>query len=121
MGGFSKALTALYDDSDNRTRVTHPDGNYFTYTYDPAGRMTGALENGSASLVSFAYTPIGERDVTTLTGASTDYGYDGISRLTSLTHNLASTSRDAAWTFGYNVASQRDGSKADIGLQPTLV
>jgi len=113
MGGFSKTLTAEYDESDNRIRVTHPDDNYFTYTYDPAGRMTGALENGSASLVSFAYTPIGERDVTTLTGASTDYGYDGISRLTSLSHNLASTSRDAAWTFGYNVASQTASTTRD--------
>jgi len=113
MGGFSKALTALYDDSDNRTRVTHPDGNYFTYAYDPADQMTGALENGSTSLVSFAYTPIGERDVTTLAGASTDYGYDGISRLTSLSHNLASSSRDAAWTFGYNVASQTASTTRD--------
>ena len=26
MAGFSKAVTALYDADNNRTRVTHPDG-----------------------------------------------------------------------------------------------
>lgn len=30
----------------NRTRITHPDGNYITYDYDNLDRLTQVKENG---------------------------------------------------------------------------
>src|SRR5690606_6524426 len=39
-------------------------------------------------------------------GTTTSYTYDGISRLGSLSQDLASTSRDVGISFGYNNASQ---------------
>ena len=104
--GQGCTLTAQYDFHDNRTRLTHPDGAFFDYGYDAADRMASASENGAANLATFAYSPIGDRSGIMRTGSSSAYGYDGAQRLTSLAHDLASTSRDVAWTFGYSVSGQ---------------
>src|SRR3954470_18746524 len=34
MGGFSRTVSSEYDPGGNRTRITHPDGAFFTYDYD---------------------------------------------------------------------------------------
>ena len=43
-----------------------------------------------------------------MAGARTQYGYDPISRLSALSHDLdgASAANDASFGFGYNPASQ---------------
>ena len=103
-----------------RTRLTHPDGNFFTYQYDPADRLTGILEGATTSLLSIAYDNFGRRSSLARTGAgSTGYSYDGLSRLTSLSHDLAGTANDQALTFAYNPASQivsRTGSNDGLRL-----
>ena len=111
--GQGCTLTAQYDFHDNRTRLTHPDGAFFDYGYDAADRMASASENGAANLATFAYSPIGDRSGITRTGSSSAYGYDGAQRLTSLAHDLASTSRDVAWTFGYSVSGQLANTTRD--------
>ena len=113
MAGFSKTLAALYDPHNNRTRLTHPDGAYFDYAYDPADRMGGSTENGAASLFTQAFSPFGERASMARGGAASAFGYDGVSRITSIAHDLASTNRDVTWTFGYNPASQLSTNTRD--------
>jgi RHS repeat-associated protein len=107
MGGTVRTVSALYDADGNRTRITHPDGTYFSADLDGLGRTTAIRENGGTALASIVYDALGRRaSVTRSSGSVTSYGYDGASRLSSLGHDLAGTAHDLALTFSYNPASQ---------------
>lgn len=107
MGGTSRTLTYQYDLAGRRTRVTHPDGNYFTYDYDDASKITAIKENGSTALATFTYdTPGRLQQLARPNGTATNYTYDPISRLASLNQNLNLTISDVTFSFTYNPASQ---------------
>ncbi|TXI21486.1 MAG: hypothetical protein E6Q67_07580, partial [Roseateles sp.] len=109
MGGASRTLSYLYDVAGNRVRVTHPDGNYFTYVYDALNRVTTMQENGSATLVVLAYDELSRRSALTRgggTAGATSLGYDVNGRLSILGHDLAATAYDVSFGFGYNRAGQ---------------
>ncbi|MGD9597237.1 MAG: RHS repeat-associated core domain-containing protein [Steroidobacteraceae bacterium] len=111
MGGTARTVTSAYDAHGNRTRLTHPDGAFFEYAYDAADRLLHLSENGpSTTLASLFYDGEGRRDELDrdAAGAITRYGYDPISRLELLTHDLdgAGTSHDAGFGFTFNPASQ---------------
>jgi RHS repeat-associated protein len=105
-GGTSRTLAYQYDPGSRRSRLTLPDTNYFSYDYDPAGHLTAIHENGGAAVASFTYDSATRPYQAVFTGAAVTYGYDAASRLSSLTHDLASTPSDETLTFGYNAASQ---------------
>jgi RHS repeat-associated protein len=104
--GTTRTLSYQFDADSNRTRLTFPDGNYFTYTFDGLDRMNAILENGATTVASISYDNQGRRG--TLTGGvSTSYGYDPVSRLASLSHDLAGTAQDVTYSYtSYNPASQ---------------
>ncbi|MEQ9003770.1 MAG: RHS repeat-associated core domain-containing protein, partial [Pseudomonadales bacterium] len=106
MGGVSRTLGSEYDAGGRRTRLTFPDNHYFSYEYDPAGRLTTIRENGATAVASLSYDNLGRRAIASFSGTSTSYGYDEISRLSSLDHDLTGTASDNSLTFGYNPASQ---------------
>ena len=111
MGGTARTVTSDYDLRGNRSRITHPDGAFFEYAYDTADRLFHLSENGpSLTLASIFYDGEGRRDqlARDVTGATTGYGYDPISRLEVLTHDLdgAGSTNDASLGFSYNPASQ---------------
>ena len=106
MGGVSRTLTSEYDPGGRRTQLTFPDSVYFSYEYDAAGRLTTIRENGATAVASFTYDSLGRRADASRTGTSTSYGYDPLSRLASLDHDLTGTAADQSLTFGYNPASQ---------------
>ena len=111
MGGTSRTLSYQYDTAGARTRVTHPDGQYVTYSRDILGRISSAGLNGAASLFQPLYDQQGRpaalnRRLGAGWGAPTTYGYDGLSRLNALTHDLAGTAHDVTTGFTYNPASQ---------------
>lgn len=112
MGGVTRTVSSpAYDAHGNRTRITHPDGAFFEYAYDTADRLFHLSENGpSITLASIFYDGQGRRDALArdVTGATTGYGYDPVSRLDSLSHDLdgAGSTNDASLGFGYNPASQ---------------
>ena len=73
--------------------------------------MTRIRENGATSgvgvLATYAYDDRGNRtSVTFGNGVVQSFGYDAVSRLASLTNDLASTANDLSATFAYNPASQ---------------
>jgi RHS repeat-associated protein len=111
LGGVTRDVASDYDADGNRTRVTHPDGNYFEYAYDGLDRFFHLSQNGpSTTLASLSYDAQGRRDklARDALGTATQYGYDPISRLTALAHDLdgAGTDKDLTMGYVYNPASQ---------------
>lgn len=84
----------LYDEAGRLNRLTHPDGNYFTYEYNTAD-LTGIKENGSISLATYGYDDLGQRkSITRGNGTMKGYQYNEIGRLRRLREDLAGTSHD---------------------------
>jgi RHS repeat-associated protein len=106
MDGVARAVSHQYDAAGNRTRLTYPDGSFMTYEYDAAGRFHTLRENGSAVLASLSYDAAGRRSGLSFNGTATSYGYDGVSRVASISHDLAGTSRDQSSSLAYNPSSQ---------------
>ncbi|QMW22455.1 RHS repeat domain-containing protein [Sandaracinobacteroides saxicola] len=106
MGGFTRTLQYQLDVGSRRTRLTFPDGNFFSYDYDAAGRLTAIRENGGAATASFSYDGFGRRSATAVPSAATSFSYDPVSRLSGLSHDLAGTAWDHSLGFAYNPASQ---------------
>lgn len=107
MGSYSRKLSYQYDSNGNRTRVTHPDNNYFTYSFDGLNRVNGAFESASTSLLTVDYWESGSRKWITRTGgAKTIRTPDNANRLGSFSQDFAGTANDLTNTFIYNPASQ---------------
>src|SRR5207302_10269829 len=103
---FTKAVTALYDLDNNRTRTTHPDAQAFTYAYDARDRLTGVYEGTGTAvpLDTFAYNAddtLGSRSEGSAGASGTaTYGYDAIGRLASQSDAYPSfSSSNVGWTF----------------------
>ncbi|MDH5227809.1 MAG: hypothetical protein OEW50_10440, partial [Gammaproteobacteria bacterium] len=111
MGETARAVTYAYDAHGNRTRVTHPDGNYFDYQYEATDNLAWIRENGSAELIENFFDDFGRRrqiERNANAGSVTTFTPDNISRLALIKQNLdgnAST-YDVDIGFEYNPASQ---------------
>jgi RHS repeat-associated protein len=111
LGGVTRAFNHQYDLNGARTRLTYPDSQWVAYNRDGLGRIDTVVMNGSAQLLNPEYDALGRASALyRLNGSSwgspTTYGYDGLSRLTSLTHDPVGTGYDVTTGFGYNPASQ---------------
>ncbi len=100
--GGSRTLSYQYDIAGRRTRVTHPDGVYFTYDFSPAGQVTAVKEYASTNLVTYTYDGLGRATaLNRANGKNTTLSYDPVSRPSSYNHvGLLNT------TFAYNPSSQ---------------
>jgi RHS repeat-associated protein len=105
---INAALNYLYDADGDRTRITHPDGVYFTTTYDGLDRATNASWTTTATtpFLGISYDAAGRRSSTGRASSSTGYTWDGISRLATMTQNFAGGVGNVGQTFAYNPASQ---------------
>lgn len=112
IGGTARTLTYENDLAGRRTKLTYPDNFYVNYDYLVTGEVSKIRENGAISgvgvLATYGYDSL--RNRTSLTfgnGVSQSYGFDPVSRLASLTNNLAGTANDLTiGTLAYNPASQ---------------
>ena len=102
-----------YDVAGNRTRVTHPDGTYFTYARNAAGGLDQINLNASTPLLKPILDTPGRLNRLdrwrTSPGdwlARNTVGYDSVSRVASLDTNVTNTSYDTTTSFTYNPASQ---------------
>jgi RHS repeat-associated protein len=106
-GGPNGTLSYQYDAAGRRIRLTWPDAYYATYDYQVTGEMTTIKESGTTTLGTYAYDDLGRpMSLTRGNGVVTSYSYDAVSRLSSLTHDLAGTTNDLTLGFSYNPASQ---------------
>jgi RHS repeat-associated protein len=106
MAGVSRSLSYQYDADSNRTRITHPDGNVFTYAYDGLDRPTDTYESGLYQRLHFDWDSQGRRWGEWRGAVFSTYGYDPISRPASITHDLAGSAYDVTTSLGYNPANQ---------------
>lgn len=89
-------MTSLYDANGNRTRLTHPDGQYFQLDYDGLNRATN-LKQATTTLGTASYN---NRDLPSEfawsygTGSANTraFGYDVIGRLAPIGFDLDSAS-----------------------------
>jgi RHS repeat-associated protein len=109
-------VSSTWDAAGRRTRLDLP-GYYTTYDYLVTGEPTTIKENGSTTVVTFAYDNLGNRtSLTRGNGTITTYTPDAISRLAELKQNLSGTTWDTSFCMGtmsgstcmpsYNPASQ---------------
>jgi len=113
MAGFSKTITSLYDLDNNRTRVTHPDAQAFTYAFDTRDRLANIYEGAGpgVTLETAAWNAddtLSQRSEGAAGASGTaSYTYDPIGRLSSQSDAFPSFSgSNVGWTFGVNPASQ---------------
>lgn len=113
LSGTTRTLTYQYDANGNRIQLTWPDGTAFTFEYDGIDRMD-LIRQAGTTVASITYNDEGERAALN-SGGTTTYAYDALSRLASITHDLAGTDRDVTYCMGtmnpscastYNPASQ---------------
>ncbi|RDC58917.1 hypothetical protein HME9302_00093 [Alteripontixanthobacter maritimus] len=108
VSGSTKTLAFQYDANGNRTRLTHPDGAFFTYEYDGLNRATQLRNGAGDALLAPVYhrrggmSRLNRRD----SALDTVYGYDPVGRLASLAIANGTSSSDVTWTFTRNPASQ---------------
>ncbi len=106
-----KTLAYQYDKAGNRTRMTWPDtGFYVTTAYDKLNRPTVIKQQGTTNLASYDYDDLSRRTTVTLgNGTSTSYGYDARAGLSGLSHNLAGTAQDVAYSYSRNAVREITG------------
>ncbi len=116
LGGSSRSFSYEYDVIGNRTKITHPDGLAFSYSYDPLNRFVNLTYrnasdpayNNSLLLTTRYYSDgnilsrgrLSQRDV---------YAYDPIGRPTQFklqTSTNGSFALLSKWDYTYNPASQ---------------
>jgi RHS repeat-associated protein len=108
MGGTTRTLSYQYDRNANRTQITHPDGVYFTSTYDGLNRPY-ILYDQTAWREWFAYKHHGALYVGVRANNVQDYWeYDGIQRLYShaIYFNAPYAASTAVWLYTHNPAPQ---------------
>ena len=73
-----------YDKVGNRTKLTYPDGSFFTTTYDSLNRLSRTKDAAAATVAQYAYDPLSRRtQLQLLNGVNTTYAYDAANRLLS--------------------------------------
>src|SRR3546814_90352 len=110
MDGVTRTLSCAWDRDGNRTQLTWPDAQKTSYAYDGLDRMSvlyqGAL-GSTTNMVSYGYNNRGLRaSQTGRYGQATAFGYDVAGRFNALSHNIAGTAQDVAYSYGFNPASQ---------------
>jgi RHS repeat-associated protein len=116
LGGVLRTVASRWDLASNRDRVTHPDGAYFAFGHDPAGRMVSASWSAAGGgpvtpFLSLVYDGLGRREAITrgtggAGGAVTRSQYDGVSRLVWRKQEFTPPSGELYTTLGYNPAGQ---------------
>jgi RHS repeat-associated protein len=109
MNGLGAVIGSGYDLNGARTSLTYPDGQAINYHRDGLGRIYYTARPDGFGVFHQTYDAQSRphllyRNNSHQWTAPTEYGYDGVSRLTGLTHHLITSGVNT--TFAYNPASQ---------------
>ena len=101
-GGGPQVTTMSYDASGNRTQITDPAGNTWSYSYDLMNRQVKAVNPDSGTTLT-GYDPAGNMAYTTNGAAvAVNYSYDALNR--KIAEHTGSTTQGsgaliASWTW----------------------
>jgi len=98
-----------YDAAGRRVWTGWPDGFWVAYDWSYANDLMTIRENGATTwaLAAYGYDNLGRRITEARNnGVISGFGYDGISRLSGMTHDLPGSSQDISWGYSYNPAGQ---------------
>jgi RHS repeat-associated protein len=108
----ARTVSYTYDPDANRASIQYPN-NAYSFTYDYTGRnQLWHVMNNNTPVATYVYDPDG--NVTTRTpdnGTSSSYSYDGLDRLTHISHALTGTTR--TFDYAYDSVSNRKWTKRD--------
>jgi RHS repeat-associated protein len=99
-------VSSQYDPAGRRTQLSTSTGYTLNYQRLTTGEITAILDGGNHPQANFTYDSLGRRSTLARYNATTSYGYDPVSRLSSLSHDFPGTANDLTLTFAYNPASQ---------------
>jgi len=111
-------INYVYDQATGRHTETSTTNSDILYGYDQLGRVktvTVTKQNGvvlgTSLLITYFYTPVGNIDhITYPNGTETDYGYDTLNRLTSVTNKVtASGNMLSSYSYTVNADGMRTG------------
>lgn len=107
MSGQTRTLSYQYDKNSSRTRITHPDGQYFTTSYDGLNRPFDTHENGSTRVGANRYNNKNQFVYNYRATSLYDYyNYDATGRATMLRFFKPASTDYVAFGFGYTPANQ---------------
>jgi hypothetical protein len=88
--------------------VTHPDGQYFTYSYDAASNPRDIYENGTTRISEITYHAADNRRALNRRATSLYdiYNYDTVGRVDMLRFYDPALANTVAFNFTYNPANQ---------------
>ena len=104
IGGYSY----VYNDQDQRTRLTLPDSRNWNYTYDELGQVTGGEKRTAAGVAvtgqnyAYAFDTIGNRQTMTANGTATAYTANDVNQYTAIGSVTPSYDQDGNLLTGYN-------------------
>lgn len=110
--GPSRTIRFEHDDNSNRTRVEHPDSQFFGYGFDGMNRICAAAEGlvpaacNSASILTVGYRAGGGRGNLNRANVLTTFEPDSVGRPLRFTHDFPGSSSDLVNDFSFNPASQ---------------
>lgn len=104
-------LNFAHDANGNRTRITYPDNQYVSASWNGLDRFQYSNMSLGTNLNYVTYDAAGRAGTLLRWGAgtwgsSTTYTYDGMSRLSSYSHWFQNTPANVATSLTYNPASQ---------------
>jgi len=105
LGGTTRTLAYQHDRGGNRTRLTHPDGAFFSMARDGLGRTTWLTDPLGSGIAVFHYNAGGTPNAIGRPGANSGLLITGDGRLISLSHYFIA-GLDVHWTFTHNSAGQ---------------
>jgi RHS repeat-associated protein len=101
-----------YDPTSRPHSLTEPNGISQSFTYDPAGQLTGlnaAGASGTVDSLSYVYGLLGLRHASSDPSGTTNYTYDPLGQLTQATYPAARPSDSYTYDAAGNRASSATG------------
>jgi YD repeat-containing protein len=107
----TRTVSSSYDAAGQRTGLSLPNGDDYSYAYDPAGHLTGITDVTDPAapdgLFTFSYDAMHRINLRSgPRGSAVDAGFDRLDRLSSLAHTFTDAADNVSYSYTYNPGSQ---------------
>lgn len=118
MGGASRAIAYQYDTAGRRSRITHPDGAYWTYEFDDLSRLKRIRDDDNTALVTHSFDNFGKltQRARDLSAPDENIFHDAAGRFDRTFTDHPSSAYDVNRRYTLNQASQASQEKVDNQL-----